>query len=177
MRRWYGLLAIAVVAGAATAHAQDGNPQLRRGFWIGLGLGYGSLGCEDCDRLSGLSGYVKLGGTLSQKVLLGVEANGWTRKESGATLSYSNLSAVVYFYPSSTGGFHLKGGLGASRVDLDLGIGGRDKDTGGGILLGVGYDARVGRNFSLTPYLNLVGSNFDDSKVNLVQFGVGVTWH
>jgi hypothetical protein len=52
----------------------------------------------------------------------------------------------------------------------------------------LGYDFRVGGNFSLSPFLNFLASSggslkFDgmdldiDFNANLVQFGLGVTWH
>jgi hypothetical protein len=49
----------------------QGRPQTREGFWIGGGLGYGSLGIEDLtDREDGLSGNLTLGGTVSPRFLL-----------------------------------------------------------------------------------------------------------
>src|SRR5437660_11030268 len=44
--------------GASVASAQ--HPQTRKGFWIGLGLGYGSYGisnCTGCGRTGSVSGY------------------------------------------------------------------------------------------------------------------------
>lgn len=170
--------------GAAAAHAQGtadvggGRPQTREGFWIGFGLGAGSLGCEDCgDRETALSGNLKLGGTINPRFLLGVETNGWYKSESGVTLTYGNLSAVGYFYPSETSGFYLKGGLGLASLELDLDGFGSGSETGSGAVLGLGYDARVGRNFSLTPYLNFMAGSFDDGTANVVQLGLGFTWH
>ncbi|MGE0552567.1 MAG: hypothetical protein AB7R55_03970 [Gemmatimonadales bacterium] len=178
MRGTIGLMVAGLLMTAVTAaEGQGARPQTREGFWFSAGLGYGSLGCEDCDREGGLSGYLRLGGTLSPKVLLGVETNGWTKSEGGATLTYGNLSGVVYFYPSPDGGFHLKGGLGIARLDLDLGSFGSGGETGGGALLGLGYDARIGRNVSITPYLNFLGGSFDGGNASLAQFGVGITAH
>jgi len=34
-----------------------------------------------------VSGNISLGGTLSQKLLLGVSTNGWTKSESGSSLT------------------------------------------------------------------------------------------
>lgn len=163
---------------AATMHAQTDEAPRRAGFWIGLGLGHGSLGCEDCgSREGGLSGNFRLGGTVSPKFLLGVESNGWYKEESGVTLTMANFSAVGVFYPSETGGFHLKGGLGISRIELSVSGFGSESETGGGAILGLGYDAPVGRSFSLTPYLNFLGGNFDGGTANFWQIGLGVSWH
>jgi hypothetical protein len=86
-----------------------------------------------------------------------------------------------------TSGFHLKGGLGFSGYQEE------DPTTkaeaiGLGYQLGTGYDIRMGRNFSLTPYVNYVGMSNSDVKVNGTslnqklgtsdfQYGIGFTWH
>jgi hypothetical protein len=51
----------------------------RDGFFIGFGVGGGgSIGFEgDSEREVGRAGYFKIGGALSDKVLLGAEAGGW----------------------------------------------------------------------------------------------------
>ena len=79
-----GFCALLTALLATSAFAQQA--QTRQGFWVGGGMGYGSLGlscegCGDIDREGGLSGYAKLGGTLRQNILLGVEMNGWTKSE------------------------------------------------------------------------------------------------
>src|SRR3989441_2724794 len=109
-------LALAVItaclAGSALAQQpQPRQPPVRHGFWFSGGLGYGSLGCQNCSgRTGALSGNISLGGTLSPKLLLGVSTNGWTKSDSGATLTVGTLTAAVRFYPSATGGFFLTGG-------------------------------------------------------------------
>src|SRR5947207_10459363 len=102
-------LALAVItaclAGSALAQQpQPRQPLLRHGFWFSGGLGYGSLGCQDCDgRTGAVSGNISLGGTLSQKLLLGVSTNGWTKSESGSSLTVAAVTAAVRFYPSTNG--------------------------------------------------------------------------
>lgn len=172
------VLALALSAGEAAAQ----RPQTREGFWIGFGLGFASFHCESCDdREPGGAFMVKLGGSVSQKVLIGFEANSWLKEEEPYTLSQTNLNAVVYFYPSATGGFHLKGGIGLAVLNLEADLGGgfsfTETETGGGILLGLGYDARIGRNLSLVPFLNLLGANFDGTRTDFVQLGLGLTFH
>jgi len=169
----FALLLIATLAAPAEA---QGNPQTREGFWISFGFGFGSLGCDDCDeRQGGTNGYLRMGGTLSQKLLIGGEANVWTKSESGATLTVSNVGPVLFFYPNPTGGLFLKGGLGLSNVELELGNFSVD-ESGVGLTLGLGYDARVGRNFALTPYFDLLTSSYDGGSFNQIAFGLGFTW-
>jgi hypothetical protein len=172
---------LALLAGALPAVAQGGRAQTRQGFWFGLGLGYGSLCGEDCDdRAGAVSGYFKLGGTLSQKVLLGFESNAWIKSEDDVTVSQVNGSGVVYFYPSATGGFHLKAGLGFVRATVAVNVSGvtvSSSETGVGGLLGLGYDVRVGRNASLVPFFNVLGGKYNDGSTNFFQIGLGVTVH
>jgi hypothetical protein len=169
-------LALLLIATLARPAAAQGNPQTREGFWISFGFGFGSLSCDECDeREGGTNGYLRMGGTLSQKLLIGGEANIWTKSEGGATLTVSNVGPILTFYPSPMGGFFFKGGLGLSNVELELGNFAVD-ESGVGLTLGVGYDARVGRNFSLTPYFDILTSSYDGGSFNQVAFGLGFTW-
>jgi hypothetical protein len=163
---------------AAVATSNADNRQLRRGFWFSGGLGYGSLGCEDCgSREGGLSGGLQLGGSLSQKVLLGGATSGWTKDEGGATLTVGTVVALVRFYPSSTGGFFLLGGLGLGTVYAKVDGFGDATETGAGALLGLGYDARIGQNVSLTPFWNGFAVSTSASEANVGQIGLAVTVH
>jgi hypothetical protein len=172
--------------------AQSSNKQLRQGFWIAIGLGAGTydLMCSDCsyDAKTDLSGTLRMGGTLSQKVLIGGETMGWTHSENGVDQCAGALSGAVIFYPSATGGFFLKGGLGVAY--LTASASGYETETLTAFALsgGVGYDFRLGKTFGLTPYFNGfygfpasykvggVGAGFDVSQ-SLLQLGLAVAWH
>jgi hypothetical protein len=162
----------------ASAQAQDGNKHERRGFWISVGGGGGSFGCDDCSgsRESGGTGQIALGGTLSQRLQLGVSSNAWVKTVEGVTITMSSLTALAKFYPSATGGFFLSGGLGVGRLELKEGSVSVSED-GTAAILGIGYDIRVTKNFSITPFLNGVGASFDGNGANFNQFGVSLTWH
>ena len=177
---------IALLLTLATGTAQA---QTREGFWIGGGMGVGSLGVDDgSDRSTAPVGYLKLGGTLSERFLLGGEVNLWIKEDRGLTLTHGNVSAVGYFYPSSTNGFFLKAGLGMSELEIENDrvyvVGdelviefNRVSETGIGAVVGLGYDVRVGDNWSITPVLNLNAGAFDGGNTNVAEFAVGVTWH
>jgi hypothetical protein len=174
-----GLSALLTALLATTAFAQQA--QTRQGFWVGGGMGYGSLGlsctgCADVGREGGLSGYAKLGGSLRQNILLGVEMNGWTKSEAGARITMGNLSGAAYWYPMATQGLFIKAGAGYSVLAVDDGFSSAD-DSGFGFLGGVGYDVRVGRNLSITPVANWFRGGFDGGSANVLQFGLGVTSH
>jgi hypothetical protein len=173
--RAIGFSAVLAVLLAGSASAQQA--QARQGFWVGGGLGYGSLGCEGCtDRTGAPSGYLKLGGTLRENILLGVETNGWTKSEFGARLTMGNVSGAVYWYPMTTNGLFVKAGAGYSMLDVDTGVG-SGSESGFGMLGGVGYDVRVGRNLSITPVANWFRGGFDGGSANVLQIGLGVTSH
>jgi len=150
----------------------------RQGVWFNVGLGYGTLGCQDCGtREGGLSGGLAVGGTISPKVVIGGGTNGWSKSEGGGTLTVATLTALIRFYPSASGGFFLLGGLGISSIRVSFSGFGSDSETGAGALLGLGYDFRVGNNVSLTPFWNGFAGNTKSSDFNVGQIGLGVTVH
>jgi hypothetical protein len=170
-------LAALVAFAAPRAVSAQGN-HVRQGFWFSAGLGYGSLGCQDCSAREGaLSGGLALGGTLSQKVLLGVGTNGWTKSEGGYTATVGTLTAQVRFYPSATGGFFLLGGLGLGSIHEEVADFGSASEVGPGALVGLGYDFRVGQNVSLTPYWNGFATTTSNADANVGQLGLSVTLH
>jgi hypothetical protein len=149
----------------------------RSGFFIGLGLGYGSLDltCDGCDfdRQSGLSGYLRLGGAVSDRVLLGVESNGWYKSEDGVGVTAGTLTGSVYVYPSSEADLFVRGGVGIASLDSeDI-----NADTGFGWSVGLGYDIPIGRKTALTPYANWFVGHFDGGGTNTLQVGLGVNWY
>jgi outer membrane protein with beta-barrel domain len=167
------MTAVLLLAAAAPLPAQE-----RHGFWFNGGLGYGSLGCDNCgSREGGLSGGLSLGGTVSPKLLLGVGTTGWTRNENGVTLTSGTLDARIRFYPSRTGGFFLTGGLGVGTIHVSVDGFGSDTQTGFGAVLGLGYDIRVGSGLSLTPFWNGFAVRNNSSDVNVGQIGLSLTVH
>jgi hypothetical protein len=178
--RAIGFSAFFAVLLASSASAQQA--QTRQGFWIGGGMGYGSLGmscegCGDIDREGGASGYFKLGGTIRPNILLGVEGNGWRKSEGTLTLTMGNFSGAAYWYPMTTTGLFLKGGVGYSTLRVNDDVLGDASDSGFGLLAGLGYDIRVGRSLSITPVANWFRGGFDGGSANVMQFGLGVTSH
>src|SRR5262245_9423837 len=186
-------LATVVLVSAAPARAA----QVREGFWLGFGGGYGSAsvdcddGCNGDDREGSISGFVKLGGTINRHVLLGVEANGWTKEESGVRVTLANVSGTVTLYPGAHSGFFLKAGAGLAYVDTSARQGSLDvsvSQTGFGLVTGLGWDLRLGGNISLTPCVNFnYGWPGDISldrvvviqgfRYNVVEFALGLTFH
>jgi hypothetical protein len=167
------------------------KPQIRKGFWIAFGLGWGSadLTCDGCtsSRQGGGVGHIRLGGTLNQKVLLGGDVTGWTKEESGTTASVGNASFIVQYYPMEQGGLFLKGGAGFSGIVFSGG-GAEASGESFGLSAGVGYDIRVGRNISITPIADFLFGGSRDLQysgatvvsgvgMNVFTVGLGITFH
>ncbi len=200
MRSAFGVTIITLLLGAAPVAAQiapaSGQPSAnrneRKGFWIGFGLGYGSAGfdCSACPatRRSDATLYLKLGGTVNQHLLLGGEVSAWARSEGGIDESLAFVNGTLTWYPSAEGAAFLKIGAGSAAY-LSTDAAGNSIDASAiSAILGAGYDWRVGRNFSITPFVNAIattrgrftnGQNTlgSDISFNLLQIGVGATWH
>ena len=148
----------------------------RQGFWIGFGVGGGSIGanCADCttDRTGGVTGFLRLGGTISQHVLLGGEIDGWGKKQNGVTGSMGFGSFIASIYPTANAGFFLQLGLGGMTYTEDDGIDKIEATAPAGSF-GLGYDFRVGRMLSVTPFINALASSAVSFKINGVSPPVG----
>jgi hypothetical protein len=168
----------AIAASTFVGNAQAQNAQKHDGFWISGGLGYGSLGCDNCggSREGGVSGGLALGGTITQRFLLGVGTSGWTKEDQGARLTVAEVDARVRFYPWTTGGFFVTGGLGYGSITGSAG-GFSATENGAGAIFGMGYDVRVARNMSITPYWNAYAMKNNNTDANVGQVGLAVTLH
>ncbi len=154
------------------------HPQVREGFWFNGGLGFGYVGCEGCiGREGGGSGGLSLGGTISDRLLLGVGTTGWYKSVDGIALSVGTLDARLRFYPSVTSGFFLTGGLGLGTISVDVARFGNGSETGVGLMLGLGWDIRVRPNLSLTPFWNGTSVRTSNADANFGQLGLGITIH
>ena len=185
------VVTLLAVLSCAASSAQAQYPQRRDGFWIGFGVGYGSanVSCDNCvsgSRTGGPTAFLKLGGTPTHNLLIGASLNGWAHPTDSLTETMGNITASVFYYPVTTSGFFLNGGLGFSAYNLDSSP--AVNGSGWGFTAGVGYDLRVGRNISLTPVLNYTYGALADFgvpgigtargwKQNVIDFGLGVTFH
>jgi hypothetical protein len=138
-------------------------------------------------RSASYSAQARLGAAVSPNLVIAAESNGWVKTVDGAESQLGTLAAVAQWYPTLTNGFFVKGGLGFSMYTEKEG-GFEAKAVGPGYQVGTGYDFRVGRNFSLTPYVNFLAMADADVKLNgtslnekigttNVQYGIGFTWH
>jgi len=162
MRRapWLPLL---LLLGAAPLAAQRPH---RGGFWFELGGGPATArvacaGCSEVTTATGSSGYLRLGGTVSNGVLLGLELASFSDKSFGfrsdpdrkVKAETASLGVLALWYPWR-GGFFLKGGVGLAGGDFtvtpDSGKQRTVNGNGVGMTFGVGYDLKLSRRFALT---------------------------
>jgi hypothetical protein len=182
---------VSLALATAPVSAQQAPPGLvevkeegRRGFWFGLGVGaggesndVGGPGYSDLFYQPTLS--LRAGGTVSPRLRLGGEILSWFDEQGNATASLSSALFVAQFYPLTSGGLYLKGGLGIGRNALDFKDGFDVGDTGFAGLLGAGVELRLSRRIFLNPTLDLVGHRYSsryggDYTERLVNFGLGV---
>jgi hypothetical protein len=165
-----------------------GRAQAQEAMGAGLGAGFDRVFCEICDGSvqAGWSGYLRLGGTVSPRLLLGGELTGWLRGREGVTQSMGAVSFVAYWYPAHTN-LYLKGGggvIGFRSADGEDAV----TSTTFGPTLGIGYEQLVSPKVSVVPFFNVLVApsgalRFNgDEVINGVGFvlwqgGVGVTIH
>jgi hypothetical protein len=145
------------------------------GFWIGFGLGGGVANDE-----GGGAAYFRLGGTPSERILLGGEAIAWAKSENNTTVSQGNATGNILFYPGPNGGFFLKTGLGFATATATATSGNVTvtvTENGFGTTFGAGYDVKLGSNIYLTPNADLLLQVIGGETETVVLFTVGLTWH
>ena len=180
---------LAALALSQPARAQD--PTLR-GPWLGAGVGTASaaVNCDICtgDRNGGLSGYLSGGFTFSRSLRAGAEIAGWRDQTAGVSQRMILYGASLYWVPTPTASWYLKGGVGL--LNYHAATGDDDEDplgaSAGALQLGAGYDLRVGSKVWLSPFANLIVSTsgnitsgnsiVTDASFSLMQIGAGITW-
>jgi len=196
-----------VLACVAAAPAWGQEPEegavrerYRKGLWFEFGSGAGAVrigcgGCEDARFESGSSGYLRVGGTLSNHVLLAVETYGFDDKafgfvegDSSIVANDASITLSVLWYPWPSGVF-LKGGAGLASGDFtvtpDTGAVLEAEGVGVGMTFGLGYDWKISRKYAITfnaaVYITAIGdikiaNNFvDDVIAEMYQLSVGFT--
>jgi len=166
-----------MLASPVAAQRGEGRESARSGIWGGLGFGYGSLGCEECDgRFSGFSSMGIIGGTLSDYVRIGGGGSSFYRSESAGDLEITSGLFIVQVFPGR-GNFYLQGGGGFADAELELGDA-KFNDSGAAFQFGVGYSANLGDRgkWAIVPFANWMGTSID-FEPDLFQIGVGFFWN
>jgi hypothetical protein len=104
--------------------------------------------------------------------MIGVGTTGFAKSIDGETFSVGTLDARVRFYPMRESGFNLTTGLGLGSMSYA-----GDSELGVGVMLGVGWDIRVAKNVSLSPFWNGFAMRNSNVDANVGQIGIGITIH
>ncbi len=161
---------------------------VHQGFWISFGFGAGTAfgdAAFDGDSKFGGAGFLRMGGSPSQQLLIGGELIGWGTDQDNVQVGRGAMMFTAMYYPSPRGGFYLKGSAGfAGRgAERTANIGGttvtiREDEKGGiGLGAGLGFDIQLARNFFLTPALDFVYTGTEGDGASLLLYTVGATWH
>ena len=152
-------------------------------------------GCTDIVVASAPISYFRIGGTVSDRVLIGVEvvslldrAFGFSRGDTTTTAETGTATVVVLWFPSRRG-FFFKGGVGLASGQFTVpGTAGADTSNGRGIGLtfGFGWDFAISRKFAITTnlaaHVTAVGDvvlparRIDDVIATMYQGSIGFTF-
>jgi len=169
----------ALAAGTSPLGAQA---QSRSGLWLEAGGGTGAIriGCASCLEpiaLYGNSAYIRVGGTVSRKVLLGLETFTLTDRtfalsngDSSVVVKNTMFAPVALWYPWA-GGTYVKFGVGIASTDISApAVEGRpaivSDGIGSGLTFGAGFDIPLSKRFALTVNGGVYYSALGDIGVN-----------
>ena len=188
MRTLSSALTLAVMLLVTGPHASAQEVPKHKGYWIsfGLGAGWNLSNTINGQSKGGGALFLRMGGTPSEKVLVGGELIGFGTKVDGVSYGRGNLNAIVMYYLSVPQGLYVKGGIGGASFTTSATVGNTTTtttDNGFGAGLGIGWDVRLGNgNFYLTPALDFlyqrvsVGDN-EATNNTVALLTLGVTWH
>jgi hypothetical protein len=156
----------------------------------GLGTGSARVNCDACtgDRNGGLSGYLSGGLSVAPGVRAGAELAGWFDTTDDVSQRMSLYGASLWWNPSSTASWYLKGGIGLMRYRAATGDEDEDPLSGSAAALqvGGGYDIRASRKLWFTPFANMIVSSrgnltsgntiVTEASYSMLQLGAGLTW-
>ena len=185
---------------AAPAWAQRADRPHRSGLWVELGAGPGRVriacsGCTNVVAAGAPTSYFRIGGTVSDRVVIGFEvfslldrAFGFSLGDTSTTAETATATVVVLWFPGRRG-FFFKGGVGLAAGQFTVpGTAGADTSNGGGIGLtyGIGWDFAISRKFAITTnfaaYVTAVGDvvlpgrRVDDVIATMYQGAIGFTF-
>ncbi len=188
-------LLLAAIVGFCASPVDGQSPARRSALWIsgGADLGYATTECRLCndEAAAGPAGWVQLGGSPSQKVLIAVEFSYWRADGATTAQEYVLGMAVVRFYPFQNMPLFLTGGMGVGRY-AEEGV----SSTGNAWALsahgfayqaGAGYEFQLSDRFHLGPMVRFVSAQGHKATVNQLgelqdmtgrwfRVGLQITW-
>jgi hypothetical protein len=198
LARAFAALAIAAPLLAGPACAQRRH---RSGLWAEVASGQGFVrvvcaGCEEISTAAGPGGFLRVGGTITQRAFIGLETFGFTDESFGfdpgdtsGVAATGTLAVVLLWFPWRSGVF-FKGGVGAAGGDFIVSSGPSQADTAAGwgavMTLGVGFDLPISRKFAITAnaaaFITAMGDvvlptrTVDDVIATIYHADIGLTW-
>jgi hypothetical protein len=164
------ILTLVLVLASASALPQEAST--RSGFWLSFGGGGGVM-----DGQRGATMYVRMGGTPNDQVQFGAQVLHWWRDEAntGEDTRVSVAATAAVFPVHSSGPdrsllseWFLRAGFGIVTAQSTSGV---------GPTVGTGIDLRLGRNFFVTPNVDMVVYFFAEETDVSLTFTLGLTWH
>lgn len=194
------LAGLMVIAAAAAAPAAAQRPH-RTGLWgeVSLGPGRIRINCSNCQKVlvsRGDAANLRIGGVLSNSVLLGLEnvgvgnrSFGFEQGDTSVTAEMASVNVIVIWYPWRYG-FFLKGGVGIASGRFSVRTSPTDttvaESFGSGLTFGVGWDQPISRKFAITAnagaFITAIGdvrlpaSIADDVIATTYQLTIGLTF-
>lgn len=174
--KWFALLCLGL-AGCSSTHGPQ-RPH-RTGLWGEFGGGVGRMRmscagpeCRDPINKPGATGLTRVGGTLSDHVMLGGEsaifiddAFGFTAGSTNTVAELETVGVVVLWFPGRSG-FFLKGGVGLAEGRFTISNGAAPPDStegiGIGMTFGVGWDVPISRKFAFTANASTIMTAIGD---------------
>ncbi len=174
----------------------------RHGLWgeVGGGPARFRVGCSSCVGVvtsTGSGGYARLGWAASSRVLMGVEAYGFTDEgfgfadgDTAVVATSGTASAIALWYPWRRAPVFVKGGVGIAQGDFtvrpDTGAAVVAEGLGVGLTFGLGVDLPVSRRLAITgnlgAWITAIGDialptgTVDDPIPASYMLSVGVTF-
>jgi hypothetical protein len=173
------LLTAIALAAPSLAGAEN-----RRGTSLSLagGVGSSTVKCDGCvprGAHAGPSGELALAWSLTDRLMIGASFDVWSGRgldgstDTSTRTILNTISGTVAWYPAASGGFFIRGGIGAAVVNQDI----RpvpvhsvvDFGSGLGLIASAGYEIRTGGRWLLVPSVQLrhgwPGSLRDEASV------------
>ncbi|MFH1016595.1 MAG: hypothetical protein V1798_00255 [Pseudomonadota bacterium] len=133
----------------------------RQGFFLGFDVGGGGITLNGLDRGAFLGG-IKIGGGVSEKVLLMGETSGAATSIDGDTVGISGIYfATQWFFADN---FYVRPGVGFAVLRTASGHISAESDAGFSAAAAVGYEFRLTKRFAMSPeakgsYARIQGGN------------------
>lgn len=157
--------------------------RVRHDWYAGVGFGLGAGNFQAGGGVSAaLTGLVRVGGRLSDKVAMGAIVLTSTGGTKTGVSGFTNLMAEALFFPVKGRGLGLAVGLGLSSAwlrepDMSGMLVDRKTQTGGGFGLGLGYDFWLARRFNLGLWVRGDGSGGRYGVRGSGNLGLVLSWY